>query len=693
MTTADAIGAMRAAAAQGNVVGFQKACRGLLESAPDAATLIDATDQLLADDLLDFIDDHHRALSPLAAHWSEALLARVFTENDVRFGYELLALPPLFNMWGWRVTRTGDWQGRREIVMRPVTEMRCSGTECFVRCLAALFIDGLIEPLPRALERFFLADAPWTASDSAVVGKHLELRGWFMGLAASLPRDLSRLADLSGNAASGTRADPLTLLDLCGFFKTSDPDWCAGVFELMALPWMTAALHAGNLHLALALENRCYSDYVGQIETATHFRATFSRWLPDMLEAGRAWRGRLAPLPRPAAQPTRVGFFLFASKMLAHTRLMLTLFEGLRRMPSPAIEPVVYVYSGTDRELARRLEALGVTVRWLGLACQEHGLDRFARLLCLRELARQDGIAAMVYVCLPITMALAFSLGVAPRQIWWSVKHHALEFPEIDGYITTGVSDEPVREIDGRNWRTIPTAAIDLDTRTRPAAADSIRWQFRRFDVLLGSMGRPAKLENDAFLDALARILRANPRAGFLWFGHVCPPSLQARLVQLGIAEQCLFQGWVDTRVYAHVLDVHLDTFPFPLGLTMYETAAAGKAFVSFLSEESRQNGILVRLLPLLEGTAGSAQAQRLAQEIFRPQPGVDLLPCARTPDEYVELANRLIRDTEYRAAVGAAARRLVETFNDPVAMASAFTQHVLEIVDGPALPAARAGA
>jgi len=684
---------LRDAARRGDVVAFQKIYRDLLGAVRSAEELAALTRALLADEFLDFIDDHYKALSPLAAHWSAALLAVSFDAKEMRFAHDFLALPPLFRMWSWRVTRSGEWQERRDTVMRPVLEKRSSGEDTFTRCLAGLFIDGLLEPLPRALERFYMTEANWVTSSAATVGKHLEIRGWYMGLPASLPRDLAGIADLTGAAVPGSRTDPVTLLDLCGFVKTSDPEWTAGVFEHMALPWLRAATGNGQFNLALQIENRIYNDYVKQTETAAHFRSVAAQWVPVMLEAGRALRRELPPLRGGATQPPRVGFFLYSARVLAHTRLMLSLFEGLRAIDPPPFVPIVYVYAGTHPVLAAELARLGVTVRWLAQACGTQAPDQFGRLLCLRELGQRDGVSAMVFVSIPLPMALACAMGVAPRHIWWSVKQHSLAFDELDGYITTGVRAETTRDIAGHTWRTVPTAAVDLDTTGLAGAAAIVRQRYAQFDVLLGSMGRPEKLENEAFLTALARILKDNPGCAFLWFGRVGPPSLQARLMQLGIADRCFFEGWVDTRLYARVLDVHLDTFPFPLGLTMYESAAAGTAFVTHLSEESEQNGILVRIWPLLNGTAGSPEARQRVREIFRPAPGTDLFPCARNAEEYVQLANRLIRDADYRRAVGNAAQKVVEAFNDPVDMARGFGEHVHDILaaDAPHAPGAAA--
>lgn len=149
-------------------------------------------------------------------------------------------------------------------------------------------------------------------------------------------------------------------------------------------------------------------------------------------------------------------------------------------------------------------------------------------------------------------------------------------------------------------------------------------------------------------------------------------------LERFGVAERCHFIGWVDTKLYAHVLDVFLDSFPFPCGFTLYETMAAAKPVVVFASAEADETGVYALVNPLLSGIAGTAQKIQTARMIFA---GGKLFYCARDPAQYVELALKLANDADARHAVGAANQSFVRALlSDRSHMARTMGRHLIEL-------------
>jgi len=358
------------------------------------------------------------------------------------------------------------------------------------------------------------------------------------------------------------------------------------------------------------------------------------------------------------------------------------MLDGLRRLDPPPFDPRVYVFQPTVSDLASRLAELNVPVTYVDRLAGEDAWDWGRRLLHLRERWQRDGVSVAVFVSVPVLMPLAFAMGLAPVQVWWSMKYHTIALPEIDAYFTVGSIGERERTIDGRRWRTLPpTLARPFDARLNKEAR-RIRERLSKFDVILGSLNRPEKIDSDQYLDTLQTILATHPNAVFLWFGRYPPRSVLKGMMDRGIHEQCMFAGWVDTRLYAQVLDIHLDAFPFPAGITSGQVMAAGVPSVTFLSKSAEQNGILAVLWPLWEGRAGTPEQQRAVRELLTDGDGSSLFPIARSVDEYVAYANCLIDDREYRQRAARAAQRLIERFNEPTAMALGFAQHLREVIE-----------
>jgi hypothetical protein len=278
-------------------------------------------------------------------------------------------------------------------------------------------------------------------------------------------------------------------------------------------------------------------------------------------------------------------------------------------------------------------------------------------------------------------MSFAFALRLAPVQIWWAMKYYSLEFEEIDGYLALGAFEE-YKELHGRPWRICHAVLIDPPDAAAAAEAARIREKYGRFEIVLGSLGRGEKIDSPAFLEALARILRAHPGAAYLWTGRTELKTVTRALEQYGIAERCFFIGWVDVAVYAQVLDVFLDSFPFPCTTTGLYSMLAGKPMLMYRSVEALATGVAKRIVPVLEGTAGTPEQRNDIRAIFTGRGGESLFLLAETPDQYVAHAERLIRDADFRRAVGEAGRTFVERYLlDKRLAVTGFSRHLYEII------------
>jgi predicted O-linked N-acetylglucosamine transferase (SPINDLY family) len=284
----------------------------------------------------------------------------------------------------------------------------------------------------------------------------------------------------------------------------------------------------------------------------------------------------------------------------------------------------------------------------------------------------------LAWISLAVMMPFAFAMRLAPRQVWWAMKYHALEFAEIDDYLTGG-GETGIHEIQGRPWRVGPVVAGKWFAPEFGPEAKRIRRALGAKGLVYGSFGRSEKLNSPAFLDAVVEILRAHPDAMFLWTGRSQLPSIQQHFERGGVARRCRFIGWVNTKLYAQVIDVFLDSFPFPGGFTLYEAMAAGKAAVLFASPESAHGGINAIVGPLLAANPSASEEAALAHAIFQPEAATPLYLRASDPAQYIEYALRLARDDALRERVGHAGREFIEkVMTDRRRAAHIYVDHLL---------------
>ena len=480
-----------------------------------------------------------------------------------------------------------------------------------------------------------------------------------------------------------------TLIRLLGLDRASPVEWNLRVAEQVLRPWMRSAFESRRYHEALDLEAHIYQSVVMQSETEAHFRRCTALWFDLARAAGveLAARSRTqpdrAPLPRTDADdgPPRIGFFIHRASLLAHIRLFVGMLEGWAGLEPRPFVPVLYVFHGFFSELDERLAALGVRTVYLNPSIEDGGKSKYERLLALREHLREDGVDCLVWVSVVTMMPFAFGMRIAPAQVWWSMKYHSVELPEIDKYITSGGLARTKR-IGGRDWPAVPTALGELYDPRRTAEAERIRASFGPGKLLLGTLGREAKLRSEPYLDAVVRILKACPQAEFLWAGRERDPFIDDWFARAAVADRCHYIGWVDTKLYAQVLDIFLDSFPFPCSVTLYECMAAGRPCVLFRSAEAYETGAWGMIAPILESSAPADRRDRDRLAALFDLSGERLLHCADTPQEYVSLALRLAADPDLRRRAGDAARSFAGEFlADRRRAAQIFVEHLRDVI------------
>lgn len=466
-----------------------------------------------------------------------------------------------------------------------------------------------------------------------------------------------------------------------GLAKTQPAAGRDAIFEKLLLPLLAQLLARRDMDNALRLEILIFEDYVKATETEAHFGAAMAKISPLFTEAGHAWRAELPPLPQPALTPPyRIGFFIHAASMLAHIEILLNTLKGYRRLDDQPFEPTVYCFSGKDTAMEAALAAIGVRLVMLNERFPEAIDSSWQRLLRLRELLSEEGVQELVWISRVTIMPLAFAMRIAPVQTWFAMKYRNFSHPDIDGYVS-GSALTRYGTLSGRRWRMAMLGVDDWYDATVEARAADIRAQLGGAVVLM-TLARTEKMRDPAYLGALVALLQAHPKAVFLWAGRDEDPLVVAAFREGGVLDRTRFIGWVNTRLFAQVADVFLDTFPFPCGFTLFQAMAAGKPVVIYDSPEAAQTGLWNFLKPLLEDGEGTAE-ERAELEGFVGDAANPLIPVARTPEEYARLAGRFIDDLEARAAGGRAARGFMERyFSDPRVMGSSLARHFVELIE-----------
>jgi hypothetical protein len=487
----------------------------------------------------------------------------------------------------------------------------------------------------------------------------LETTGVIRAPGAALPSALAAIA-----APGGRLAD---LLILAGLSAVATPERREEAFTTLVLPLLERLATEGYVDTILTLERTLYANFVKQREVPEHHRVVFGHLDRLLGPIGTTMAARLPALPvTPVPSRPRVAFYLMGGALLAHAEVMVTFLRGLLARPDPMIEPVMAL-TGDLGQIGAAATELGIEIVRLS-----GDPDTVAYAVAARERLQAHRIDALVFVSIPLHLALYRTFRLAPVQIWWSMKFQLPNFDGIDGRLCYRSMGEHRIMVDGALWYTAPVA-IDRPRMPTRAEIDAVRAPFAG-RLILGVVARGEKIAEPDYLEGVVRILRARPDAVFLWTGRSRAPAVQRAFEAAGVADRCHFVGWVDAALFCAAFDIFLETFP----LTGIMSAWAMYAGVPVASA-GPLCWFATHLDMAFDGTEPTGGMGEQAMHLFEP---LGRKPWAADVDGFVALTLRLAEDAPFRAAFVEAGRRfMTEYLADGPASAEAVAAQMVAIL------------
>ncbi|MDX2223719.1 MAG: hypothetical protein SFV21_13285 [Rhodospirillaceae bacterium] len=626
------------------------------------------------------------------------------TGGRLTFSIAALALPPAFAMRGYHPRERDAWHH----LHRALLDAARARPPSMAELLRLMMVEGIAAGPGPALAGLVtrVGDDGLTGRLQSIgmkpadLGATLAAMAWFETAAGGAGSDALAVAidDVLTRAAAGGAVAyaslGLSLIKLLAFDRARPMAWLEFLCRALLLPQIRAAARDPALaDHALIMERLIYTTILKKEENADIFARTYDAIGTALAAAGRAYGAALFGDRRamrvpalPAGGPPRVAFFIMGDFSTGHAEALYMVLRGLSQLSPRPIAPLIYVLDGPGPNLNVLLASvagLDVTVRWPDgrAGAATFGLTT-ADAQWLRTRVVDDGVAALAFVSVTLGMCFAAGMPVAPVQVWWSMKYHSLYVPELEGYLTNALFGHRPPGL-GPHWRVGDTSMPFGCDPSLSAQAQKLRAEIDPGGqaVVLGCLVRAEKLANPAYAKMLGRVMRAHPHTLFVWTGRFAPPDVVALLEAEGIAPRCRFVGWVDIKLYAQVLDIKLDSFPFPSGITSAETMAAGKPVVTLLTEEALENSLATSFVPLMQGRIGTPEDHAAMRARFS-DPDDTPAPFVETIDDYERLAGRLIADASMRARVGAACQWFVgRFFRDDARTARTTAEQILAIV------------
>jgi hypothetical protein len=327
---------------------------------------------------------------------------------------------------------------------------------------------------------------------------------------------------------------------------------------------------------ALNLESFWYQNLVKQIESEDNYFEAF-KWHKDALFTAGAQRRRKFK-PR---DPNSVAFIVPNGVLLGHTQVLIRVISAWREKRLPASISVVSL-TDFSQELASRLNGLSVRL----LANGNTQAERSDAIDWCRNILEELRVEVAVWLSVPTWSSYALGYGLAPKQVFWSLKFHPVYLGAEIKHIAMSSPGEGQILINGNPWiRYSPPLTVKWNQR--PAGEISRLRTSLGGGFIFGSLARTEKFNSLKFVNAVAEIISQCNGSKFIYTGAQDSALIRRVFADRGLSSSAVYVGWVDTELYSQALDVFLETFPFGCGITGAQAVDFGTRTVSLWCSET----------------------------------------------------------------------------------------------------------
>lgn len=434
-----------------------------------------------------------------------------------------------------------------------------------------------------------------------------------------------------------------------GFTKNQNPDILDKLLDVALYIIETTQQH-NHIDLSLELEIAYYEIYVKAFENEKAF-SNFTIKIQNIREINYPHHNQISCHYTPRKDiPEKVGFFVHAASTLAHVNFMMSNLKAFVKAGDNNIKPVLFILSGENSSLRIQCEEIGIEIVKLQVESTQNSFVEARSKL--EAMAITYNLKAMVWLCYFPLMSYFLYPRIAPKQIWWSLKFHEFKAQYIDGYICRYPFPESISFLD-HNWKGSFASYDDLSDIYSEKFISMQKAKFNGQKVI-ATLARTELINNKEFLDTICNILSQREDTVYLWTGREEHSQIKEFFRKRNVLNKTIFIGWVDTKLYAHLIDIFADTFGQGAGITAVEAMAASKP-VLFLDDENHFKNSSIIKSCLKEEVIFSDVEEESLGSIF-----------AHSPFDYETKLNSLLDSDKLRAESGHICKKISHIWSNP---------------------------
>jgi hypothetical protein len=340
---------------------------------------------------------------------------------------------------------------------------------------------------------------------------------------------------------------------------------------------IATVIDSGDINLALSMESRWYS-FVKFKENEENYYLAFKGHKESFWKSGEL----NSPGNPKAGLSNNIAFIAMNSVLLGHTEVMLLIMEKWKIFFP---QKNIFFVGMTDcsKDLYERLKVIDIKIiipKDLNSAPKE-------TIEWLRAEMERYEIDTAIWLSIPVWVSYIFGYKIARRQILWSLKFHPVYLGSSVSHIGMTKKKKGLVLINNSPWKAFqPPLIIKNKNKNDFDEIKKIK-SFFNDKLIFGTLAREEKFNSNVFIDSVVEILKACPNSVYLFTGHR-PSSLLTKKVKIeGLEDRIYYIGWVDTELFAKVIDIFLESFPFGCGITGMQALVNGTPLISLWESDT----------------------------------------------------------------------------------------------------------
>ena len=427
------------------------------------------------------------------------------------------------------------------------------------------------------------------------------------------------------------------------------------------LPYFQQALTNGLEELAFFLYTPLQMSWNGTAQTQDefkHFNNELERPLELFIKNKMIKKYALKPVQKAVELDKKVIKVAFLQERIIDysiNKVFMSLLKALKEHPQTTYEFTIYdlnfmEFGGSDETAVNALKDLGfnyVNLHETLVGNQSPFYSIVEKSLKVREVIISEHIDILIGMHSRPEYNFLFTTRTAPRQVYWSHGNYMYDIDAIDIKIlhSDEANTQSVISREGHQFHPflmrydLQTLAPDVNSQELQA----LKQKYSQYSAVLGSIGRLSKLNNDLYLNAVAKIMHQNKNTVYLACGSGDQHDIQNKVTKLGISDRFIFTGHVDSHLYGSVIDLYLNTFPNSSGESLNEYMAKGGLSVILLEENH----------PVIQNLFKNNK-QNEYRRIH-----------AYSIEDYIQLANKILNDSQLQEDLAIYMSEIIQSWNN----------------------------